>query len=182
MKKKQKKEEEIKLLTNALKDKSLSHPEYLRVQAVLLRKKGYSRKEITDIVGRSLSSLEKWLTEFNKQGIKGLKTKWSNKSSHFVLSRKQKNNIKNIINNNKPKDLGLPGDFWNLETLKQLIKKKYHKEYQTMEAYRKLLHYCGFSYQKVEFTDKRRPDKDKIDHFKKRYQGKLKKGAFSMWW
>ncbi len=62
-------EEKIKELEEALSSPSLSKQEYLRVQAVLLKHRGYKRKEIALIVGKSFNALEEWITKYNKQGL-----------------------------------------------------------------------------------------------------------------
>jgi hypothetical protein len=52
MQKSRQNQEQIKLLKQALSAK-LSKNEYIRIQAVLLRKKGYSHQEILEIIGKS---------------------------------------------------------------------------------------------------------------------------------
>lgn len=160
-----KKEREILKLEKALKGNSLKKAEYIRVQAVLLRKKSYSRSKIVEITGKSLSSVEDWITVFNKRGVIGLKTKKRESAPNALLTRKQKDKIKGIVNNKKPREVGLTSDFWNIPRLN--------------ESYRKLLHYCGFSYQKAEFVDRRRDEKE-VSHFKKHLETRLKKGVLSL--
>lgn len=172
----------ISKLEKALKKLELSKAEYIRIQAVLLRKKGYPRKRIVEITGKSLSSVEDWLTLFHKKGIKGLLTKKPKRPGSAKLSYFQKDQIKKILTTKKPKDLKLGEDFWDLLSLKRLVRKKYRLEYKSVTSYQRLMDYCGFSYQKVEFQDQRKPEDKKIRRFKKRFQGKLKKGAISMWW
>ena len=176
-----KKEREILKLEKALRDNSLKKAEYIRVQAVLLRKKGYSRAKIVEITGRSLSSVEDWITAFNKKGVAGLKTKRRESAPNALLTRKQKDQISEIVNDKKPNEIGLQGDFWNIPRLRELIKKEFKVEYQSNESYRRLLHHSGFSYQKAEFVDRRRDEKE-VSHFKKRLETRLKKGGLSMWW
>ena len=178
------KQKQIELLEEAIKDVSLSKREYIRVQAVLLRKRGYPRTEILKILGKSICSLERWIAAFNKYGISGLRSKERQLPPRYMLTRKQKEAIKRFITDKKPgevKGIKLEGEFWDIPKLKRLIKKKYHAEYRSDESYRRLLHDCGLSYQKVEFQDKRK-DKEKVEEFKKRAIIKLKKGAMSMSW
>jgi transposase len=168
-------------LEKALRDNSLKKAEYIRIQAVLLRKRGYSRGEIVKITGKSLSAIENWITAFSQNGIVGLRTKKRESAPNALLTREQKDRIARIVNDSKPKEVGIAGEFWNILRLRILVKKEFGKEYQSDESYRRLLHDCGFSYQKVEFVDKRR-DEEKAAEFKKRLQTRLKKGALSMWW
>lgn len=108
-------------------------------------------------------------------------TKKRGTAPNALLAREQKDRIAKTIANNKPNEVGLAGEFWNIPRLRILVKKEFGKEYQSDESYRRLLHYCGLSYQKVEFVDKRR-DEQKAAEFKKRLHQRLKKGAMSMWW
>ena len=175
------KKREIAQLEKALRDNSLKKAEYIRVQAVLLRKKGYSRKDIVEITGKSLSSVEDWITAFNQKGVAGLKTKQRESAPNALLTKRQKNKIAEIIHHHPPNQIGLTGKFWNIPRLRKLVQKEFGVAYQSNESYRRLLHYCGFSYQKAEFVDKRRNEQE-VKHFKKRLETRLKKGALSMWW
>jgi transposase len=171
----------VRDLTQALHERSLSKQEYIRVHAVLLKKKGYKLKEVMDIVGKKQITIKGWITAYNKCGIAGLKTQQRTLPPRYVLLKEQKDHIKELVTNHKPQEHGLSSDFWSVGTLKQLVKKIYGVEYKTWKAYRDLLHYCGLSYQKVEFVDKRKKHED-AHQFKKRFEKKLKKGVISMWW
>lgn len=133
------------------------------------------------ITAKSLSAVENWITIFNQSGLEGLMTKKRGTAPNALLTREQKDKIAEVTANNKPNGVGLTGEFWNIPRLRMLVKKKFGKEYQSDESYRRLLHFCGLSYQKVEFVDKRR-DEQKAVEFKKMLQTRLKKGAMSMWW
>lgn len=176
-----KKQREILKLEKTLRDNSLKKAEYIRVQSVLLRKKGYSRGKIVEITGKSLSSIEDWITAFNKRGIDGLRTKKRESAPNALLTREQKDKIGKIIRSKKPKEVGLNSEFWDIPSLRELVRKEFKVEYQSNESYRRLLHYGGLSYQKVEFVDRRR-NEEEVSNFKKRLETRLKKGALSMWW
>lgn len=49
------------------------------------------------------------------------------------------------------------GDFWTVEDVKQVVNQWYGVTYDHVSSYRRLLHRCGFSYQKVEQVYKSRP-------------------------
>lgn len=165
----------------AMKDGSLSRAEYIRVQGIYLKKQGYALKEIEEITGKDWRTVQTWITAFNKNGIDGLRTKERKKPTNFVLTKAQKDEIKRITAEHKPKDKGLSGDFWSVPTVRQLVKNEYGVEYKSEKSYQTLLRYCGFSYQKAEYIDKRKDEKAG-DHFKTRFKKRLKKGTFSMSW
>ena len=159
----------------------LTKQEYIRVHSVFLKKKGYSLKKIIDITGKSMVAIQGWITDYNKQGVNGLLTKKRAVAPRAKLTNKQKDRIKTIINKHKPKEKGYTGDFWSAPMLKRLVKDEYDVTYKTAKTYRELLHYCGFSYQKAAFVD-RRKNNQSHGHFKKQFEKKLKKGGISMWW
>jgi transposase len=177
----QKTKQSIKTLEDALKTERLKKNEYIRIQAVLLNLKGYSHKEISKIVLKSIDALERWVTKFNKQGIEGLRNKPLSKPRNYKLNWEQKDEIKEIITKNSPEQLGLKREFWDPHLLKQLIQKKFNITYKTRKAYTELLKYCGLSYQRVEFKDSRE-DKEYKKHMKLRLEKKLKKGVLKMYW
>lgn len=172
---------DAQILARALHASNLTKQEYIRVQAVLLKKKGYPLKEIVAITGKAQVTIQGWITDYHQRGLEGLRTKKREQQPHATLTHQQKGRIKELITGHKPSEYGYSGDFWSVPALQQLVKGQYQVEYETTKAYRDLLHYCGFSYQKAAFVD-RRKDNQSQGHFKKRFAQKLKKGAISMWW
>jgi len=139
------KEKQIKILERALKTK-LSKNEYIRIQAVLLRKKGYSHKQIIEIVSKSKEALKNWITNFHQKGLSGLKDQPITKPRNYKLTKEQKEEIKAVLNGQKPAGLGFQGEFWTPQILKQLVKQKFNVTYQSNNTYRELFKFCGFSY------------------------------------
>lgn len=178
---KKNKQTQIKTLKQTLKKEKLSKQEYIRAQAVYLNLKGLTHKQIAGITLKSTDAIEKWITLFNKQGIKSLKDKPANKARHCTLAKKQKDEIKKLITKNSPEQLGLKGEFWNPNLLKQLVKREFNTVYQVKKSYIELLKYCGFSYQKVQYKDSRE-DREYKEHEKLRLEKKLKKGVLRMYW
>lgn len=175
------KQEQIKIIEQAIKKGKLNKQEHIRAQAVYLNLSGYTHKEISRITLKSADALEEWITLFNKQGLDGLKDKPTDKARHYTLAKEQKDKIKTIINKNNPDKLGLKGEFWNPDLLKQLVQKEFRVAYKTKKAYIDLLKYCGFTYQKVQYQDSRE-NKEYKDHEKLRLEKKLKKGVLRMYW
>ncbi len=171
----------LRSLERGLHGSGLSKAEYIRMQSVLMKKKGFSLKEIMSVTGKAQVSIQGWITEFNQHGIDGLKTKQRSHHPRSILSVQDKERIKQMMTGRKPHEYGYSGDFWSVPVLKQLVKDKLKVEYKTAKAYRDLFAYCGYSYQKAEFVDKRK-DSQSQWHFKKRFEQKLKKGGISMWW
>ncbi len=175
------KKQNIRILKKALKSGHLTTQEYTRVQAVLLKLKGQSHKEIQDITLKSPDSIENWITIFNQDSIAGLKNQPISKPRHYVLTKQQKDKIKQLITKHTPEHFKLTDEFWSVAAIKQLVKQKFKVEYKSRKAYIELLKYCGLSYQKVEFKDSR-ANEDYKHHMKLRLKKKLKKGVLRMYW
>lgn len=171
----------IEELQSALHDRSLSKTEYTRAQAVLLRKKKYARKEIADIVGKSIHAIEDWVVAYNHRGIDGLRTRPTSRPSRAKLTPQQRTRLHTLLKK-KPCDLGIgTEDYWTMVGVKQLVEKETKVVYKSVNAYRKLLDEAGLSYQKVEFVDKHK-NQEAHDGFKKQFEAQVKGGRISMWW
>lgn len=175
------KEETIKELQSALQDRELPKTEYVRVQAVLLRKKGYQRKVIADMVGKSIHAIEDWVVAYNHQGLTGLRTRPTSRPSRAKLTPTQRTHLQLWLKK-QPVRVGIGEEsYWTMGAVKQLVKRETGVVYKSVNAYRKLLAEAGLSYQKVEFVDKHQ-NQEGHDGFKKQLEAKIKGGRISMWW
>jgi len=81
-----------------------------------------SSRQLKELYYKSHSRFCKWVKDFNKYGIEGLKNKLkSGRKSR--LTEEQKKEIKEIVENNKPYDFGYNTATWNGIILMDLIKK-----------------------------------------------------------
>lgn len=168
-------------LQSALHDRNLSKAEYIRVQAVLMRKLKQKRSFIARMVGKSMSVVEDWITAYNHHGLFGLKTKKRLIPPRAKLTPTQRQHIKTLLKK-KPRDVGMGTEaYWTMTTVKQVVKRETGVAYKSINACRRLLHEAGLSYQKVAFVDKHQ-DQGKRDGFTKQFEAKVKGGCISMWW
>lgn len=172
---------EIDSLQSALEDSETSKKEYIRIKGVELSDRGFKREEIASILGVSVYAVRDWILTYRKYGIEGLRTKKRKNNSREKLTWEQKNEIKSILKKDKPKDVGLKEEFWDVATIAALVKRQYGVIYESIRSYQRLLAYCGYSYQRVEFTDVRKPTEE-ADGFKVRFKKKLKRGTITMSW
>lgn len=160
--------------------------ESTRIQVIRLLSQGKSHTETSQITNISEGGIKKLVGIYNKDGLVGLRLK-PKPVNRYILTSDQKNNIKHLLHKfETPSKAGIKvstdNDFWSIPTLKLLVHKEYKLAYKNKDSYRKLLKFCGFTYQKVEFEDERKSNEQGAE-FKKRFEGKLKKGGrFSMWW
>lgn len=170
----------VRRLEQALTDHALSKQEYIRIQAVLMKKKGFTIAQIMQANGKNRTTIEGWITKFNQQSVQGLKT--VPQAPRFVkLKPDQKRELKTLVYGHKPTEYGYTQDFWSIPMVKDFIKTKFNVTYASEKSYQDLFAYCGFSYQKAEYIDHRKDETDP-KRFKVRLRKRLKKGAFSMSW
>lgn len=174
-------QEMIAELQSVLHDPSLSKAEFIRVQAVLLRKRKQKRVLIAQLVGKSKSVVEDWITAYNKYGLAGLKTKKRITQPRAKLSPKKREIICTLLKK-KPSEVGIaPEEYWRMGLVKQVVERETGVVFSSENSYRKLLNEAGLSYQKVEFVDKHQNQKVH-NGFKKQFETKVKGGRISMWW
>lgn len=149
----------------------------MRSQGVLLRAKGYSLQEITNILGKKEGTIRGWTRAFREHGVGGLIPK-PQPGNHRRLTKEQKEEIKAVIKSKEPRQLDIrtrsktKPRFWNVPVLKNFIKEQYSIEYQSDRSYHRLLHYCGFSFHKPVGNDKRQ-DPEKVKKFEEELKQKL---------
>ena len=171
----------IEELQSALHDASLTKAEYIRVQAVLMRKLKQKRVLIARMVGKSHSVVEDWITAYHKNGLDGLRTKKRLTQPRSLLSNDQRHRLQTLLKK-QPKTLGINREkYWSMEAVKTLVKRETGVVYKGINAYRKLLRDAGLSYQKVEQIDHHQ-NRQSHDGFTKQFEAKVKGGRISMWW
>jgi transposase len=172
---------EIEELQSALHDRHLSKAEYIRVQAVLMRKLKQKRSVIARLVGKSLSVVEDWITAYHHRGLEGLKTKKRKVQPRSLLTNAQRHSLVKLLRK-QPRIVGINTEnYWNMPAVRHLVQRETGVAYKSVNAYRRLLAEAGLSYQKVEQVDVHR-NKHHHDDFKKQFEAKVKGGRISMWW
>ena len=121
-----------------------------RIQVIRLLSKRYSHRSVSDITGYGDAHIRNLVTQYNKQGIKGLEIRPITAKRQY-LNQARKEKIKEILQNKHiPSEAGLKvredQNYWSIETLKQLIKEKYKVTYKSKTSYREIMKYCGMSY------------------------------------
>lgn len=143
----------------------------IRYQALLLLAKRFKRKQVGEIVGISPGRIRQWVSLYYKSGLDGLLLK-SAPGNHRLLTNIQKQAIKDLITTHTPEQLGLTGKFWNIPLLKELVIKEFGLMYQHQDSYRRLLHWCGFSFHKPKKVNYKQSE-----HMRVRFEETLKKDS-----
>lgn len=142
-----------------------------RYQAVWLLAKGFKREKAAEVVGLSKDRLRQLVTLYHQGGLLGLRLKPA-PGNHHLLTRKQKQRLKNLLQTKTPEDLGLTGKFWSIPLLRELVKKQSGLTYQDQDSYRRLFLFCGFSFHKPAKVNQRQREQDRV-----RFEETLKKDS-----
>jgi transposase len=145
--------------------------EKVRYQALWLLTQGYTRAQVCKVQDLGSRTLAEWVLRYNKYGLESLRMK-PQPGNYRQLTNEQKQQIKNLITHSSPEQLGLVGKFWNRVTLRQLVTSRFQVTYRSWESYRKLLHWCGFSFHKPNKVNQRRNP-----HLVRRFEDNLKKSS-----
>lgn len=140
-----------------------------RAHAVLLRDENETLENIAKTLFRSTDFVNQAIKKFRSGELDGL-----NMTGHnYRISPQKRTNIINLIKSKSPDELKgfkFKEQFWTVDILKTVIKRKYKTEYKTEKSYHDLFRAAGFSFHKPKAKDYRQ-DKKKIKDFK----GALKK-------
>lgn len=160
--------ERIKEVKEFLKKTKNIH-EKDRARAIVKLIEGKSRRIVADFLEVNIATVDEWQRRFRQYGIAGLKSK-PQKGNRHLLTRKQKDEVKQTITKKRPEEEGLEGKFWNVPLLKRYVANVYRVSYRSPASYRRLFAYCGFTFHKpVKVNKKQRM------HTRKRFEVKLKK-------
>jgi len=132
-----------------------------RYQAVRLYGEGLSEVEIEQITGCNRTSLMEWCRAYRADPSQGLVDKRVG-GNRAKLSNLQVEELQDMLYQYTPKErLGAKasdGQFWSVADLALVVQERYGVEYQSRTSYVRLLHLCGFSYQKTEKVFKSRSE------------------------
>lgn len=126
-----------------------------RLQAVRAYGTGKPIKDIADIVDCYVDSIRRWAKSYREGGLAALQAKWARQNA-AKLTREQKTELKDRLERYRPDEVIAPnkriqtGQFWSVSDLQIVVEQWYDVVYQDDTSYRRLLHFCGFSYQKTE--------------------------------
>src|SRR5215216_3169278 len=144
--------------------------ELKRLQAVRLYGSGNDLEQIMDIVGSSESSILRWVSDYQTEGLVGLRPKWKGENAS-KLSAVQRAEIKRKIEQYRPDQI-LPrevrvsqGEFWTVSDMQVAVKRWFGVAYVCEDWYRTLLYEAGLSYQRTEGVYRSKPSQTVITDF-----------------
>ena len=97
----------------------------IRYLAIELYKKGIKQKEISKMLGISLSGIKNWIRIYKIEGVKGLilKKRGVKLGTNRKLNFEQSEFLKQLIINKKPDEIGLSYLLWTRRAIQLAAKK-----------------------------------------------------------
>jgi transposase len=148
-------EDEKDLLRNYFQTSSISLIR-LKAQAILLRTRGMNLEEISEILFRTVRTVERWIHEFFIKRVASIFSGMVNNEHASKLTRNQKEQIKKELSQ-PPSEEGIPKQFWDVPKLKEYISATFGVVYESIQSYHYLLKFSNLSF---KYPDKRSPHRD----------------------
>ena len=139
---------EITELQEMIKSKDGDIIELKRAQAILLINCNTDEFTIKSVTGFDKKYAFKLKKRFQEKGPAGIATK--KKKPKSLLTKGQIEEIKKVVSEKRPTDVGIRSDFWTTLVLAEYIKKKYAVVYKSRTSYQILFKKSGFTYHKPE--------------------------------
>ena len=137
----------------------------LRAHSLLMRNKGLSLSDISDLVFRSKRTVTRWFVEFKKIRLASIFSGHIDNENASKLTRIQKLEIKNVLGK-PPNRYGVPKEFWDVSKLKNYIQAEFGVVYESDMSYHFLLKFSGLSFKYPDKTSPRRDEEFIIKRIK----------------
>lgn len=122
-----------------------------RYQTILLDLHGVSKKDISKIIGRSLSTVYNYINAYRQEGIQGLKIGTPPGRQPF-LSAEQEQRVYQTIVNQTPEDVGFPAKMnWTSPIIRKWIERDFGVSYSDRGT-RELLYRLKLSFTVPTYT------------------------------
>ena len=133
---------------------------------------GKDNDEIREILGVSVTSLNRWRRAVEKGGLDALKSK-PHPGRKPRLNAKQKRQLVEILLAG-PRKAGYQNDFWTCRRIAEVVEQRFHVEYHP-DYIGRMLHDLGWTCQLPE-QRAREADDDAMKRWRKRDWPRIKKG------
>lgn len=121
--------------------------EYKRIQAIMLLDKRYEVELLKEMTGFSRSQIFQLRTIYLAQGIAGIQTKRKGEPKR-LLSRRQLQEVINLVKITNPQDHGYQSPFWTTGILANIVWEKYRVKYRSRTSYYVIFRESKFTYHK----------------------------------
>lgn len=138
---------QIQILQDIIDDSKSSGREVRRSQSVLLIDQGLNIQTIISLTKYSRRQIFDLRKNYLKKGIKVIKDKKKGKPNE-ILTKKQRDEIIEIIKIKSPRDYEYECDYWTTNILGDLIEKEYKVKYKSRTSVYLLFKQAKFTYHK----------------------------------
>lgn len=141
-----------------------------RAKALLALQRGAKRKEVAKILDLNPATISAWKASFIHLGVDGIHLK-PYPGNHRKLTKDQKSEIRKLITNQTPMELGYSDKrFWTTKALRTLVKDQFGVLYDSPYTYQRLFASCGFTCHKPG-----RHNRNQNQHLVERFRVGVKK-------
>lgn len=138
---------EVDSLTCHIADNTKTKLEMRKAQAILLLNRRYGMEEIREMTGYERSQVFELRKNFFAEGISSLKDKRKGDPKE-LLNKQQRNEIIETVQNKKPQECGLFGEYWTTGMLGRWIENKYEVKYKSKTSLYLVFRKAKFTYHK----------------------------------
>lgn len=149
-------EEEKILLRNYFKTSPIALIRH-KAQAINMRAGGLTTSKIASALYVGERTVQRWLQDFKERGISSIFSGLVGNQNAAKLSRKQKEEIKKVLNN-PPSWYGLPKEFWDVPQLKKYVYARFGEVYESDRSYHFLLEFGNLSFKYPDKFNVKRND------------------------
>jgi transposase len=151
--------------------------ELKRLQAVRLYGSGRPMAVVTEVVGSSRRTIQRWVEAYQARGLGGLKPGWQGENAK-KLSDGQRAEIVARLQAYRPDQLLSPeirlsqGELWTISDLQVAVKRWYNVDYRREDSSRALMDEAKFSDQRAEGVYRSRPSQLEVAQFEEALEKK----------
>ena len=159
-------------MSNTLSKEASNWREGRRLRAWELKEKGFSQKQIADVLGVSEGAVSQWMRRGREGGVESLKRRVACGASPR-LNDDQRAELADLLATYDAEDFGFTGEVWNCARVAKLIRWRFGVSYHPAHVSR-ILKSLGITPQKPVRRASQR-DEAAIERFKSEHWPELKK-------
>ncbi len=127
-----------------------------RAQTVLARfEQGFTDEQIALFLRKQPSTIRRYIADFRKYRLASICSLHFGNQNAAKLTRDEKQSLEAVLGQ-PPSAYGLPGEFWEVPSVRKYTSMHLGLTYESPESYRALLKFCGFSFHRPAALDIKR--------------------------
>lgn len=127
----------------------------LKCFSVLIADQGLTGTAVSEIVGRSIRTVNRWLRDWDKQRLSSIFSGQQDNANAAKLTKEQLQQIKEVLEQ-PPSVYGIPKEMWDVPALKEYVSTTFDVVYESPESYYFLLRFSGLSFKYPDTFDLKR--------------------------